>query len=108
MNIKTMYGTTDQIIEKISNAFGVTLEQTKGKCRNDENVNARHASMYFFRFYCKLPLRVIADIFQHKCHSSVMYGTQRVKNNQADLTYNYYFKLAIESLIADSKDNVAY
>jgi hypothetical protein len=37
-----------------------------------------------------------------------MYGTQRAKNNQKDLTYNYYFKLAIESLIADSKDNVAY
>ena len=37
-----------------------------------------------------------------------MYGTQRAKNNQADLTYNYYFKLAIESLVADSKGNVPY
>jgi chromosomal replication initiation ATPase DnaA len=97
-NIKTMYGTTDEIIEKVANSFGITLEQAKSKCRNLENINARFVSMYFLRFHCKLPLRIIADVFDKDCHSTIIHGIKRVEERKLDPTFLFYYNQAIENI----------
>tara|TARA_R110000803_G_scaffold19767_1_gene51435 strand:- start:38 stop:343 length:306 start_codon:yes stop_codon:yes gene_type:complete len=98
MNIQTMYGTTDEIIEKVSNSFGITLDQAKSKCRNEENINARHISMYFLRFHCKLPLRIIADVFNKECHSTIIHGTKKVEDRKTDPSFLFYYNNAIRKL----------
>ena len=98
-NLKTMYGTTDQIIETVSLSYGVNSIDVKGNRRFDELMTPRQVIMYFLKFYCKLKLRIIADILGKKDHTSIIHGIKQVENRkQYDKVYEFYYNQAIKEV----------
>jgi chromosomal replication initiator protein len=69
------------------------------KSRKQELVVARQISMYFVKKYMKLPLKKIADAFETKDHTSVVYAIKKVNQYlQFDKAFRKNYE-TLESII---------
>ena len=89
----------DNIKQIVSSYFQLTPEQMLSKSRKQELVVARQISMYFVKKYMKLPLKKIADEFETKDHTSVVYAIKKVNQYlQFDKSFRKNYE-ALESII---------
>lgn len=89
----------ENIQQIVANYFQLTIEQMFSKSRKQELVVARQISMFFVKKFMNLPLKKIADAFNTKDHTSVVYAIKKVNQYlQFDKAFRKNYE-AIESII---------
>lgn len=87
--------TPRMIIEKVSEYFGLPLENIKKNKRNKNLVIPRQIAMYLIRELTDLSLPEIGIIFGAKHHTTVLYAHKKIKT---DLKLNNKIKQAVDNL----------
>ena len=85
-----------ELLEKTTtDYYKVSIEDIKSKSRKYDIVKARQVAMFLIKEYTQHPLQVIADRFNLKDHSTVIYAIKCV-NNMLDT--DIYFKKSLKEL----------
>lgn len=85
----------DYIINLVSEAYGVSIEQMKHKTRKRYIVHARHVAMWLLAYNSELSLPAIGRIFGDRDHSTVIHARDKIN----DICEMYvYEKRAIKDL----------
>jgi chromosomal replication initiator protein len=63
-----------QIQTIVSNETGIKISDICSKSRKANLVQARHLSMHFTRWYCRLPLKEIAKLHSQNNHATVIHA----------------------------------
>lgn len=79
----------DQIVERVSKHFGVSVEDIKGKKRTNEIAQARHVAIYAIRRVTNISLQNTAKIFGRD-HTTVLASVEVVKSRMSeDSSFEY-------------------
>lgn len=70
--------TLDAIQRAVSRAFGVEVEDLRGKQKTKELALARHVAMYLCRELTAQPLSSIGRAFGGRDHSSILYAASKI------------------------------
>ena len=72
--------TINNIIDLVTDEFGVTLQQMKSGKRYREWVEARMVAMFFIKRYCKSTLKSIGMMFGGRDHTTAIHSINTVKD----------------------------
>ena len=78
----------DELLIKISESFGVSLEILKSPSRDRISTEARHSAMYVLRKKTSLTLREIGLILGGRNHTSVALAINKIKKNPTPAVLN--------------------
>lgn len=68
----------DEVIRKVADVFGVTLERILGRDRSREVALPRQIAMYLLREEAKISLPQIGEALGGRDHTTVMYGCDKI------------------------------
>jgi chromosomal replication initiator protein len=83
----------ESIIAKVTEKFGISVEELKSKNKQRRISDARQISMYLIREMTDLSLPRIGEVF-NRDHTTVLHGWRTISNNMAE-------DLEMRSLLAD-------
>lgn len=75
------YATLNHILTLCAVAFGVSVEDIKGKCRKKEIVKARHAAAFLIKQHTRLTLELIGEQLGGRDHTSILHAVNCVKDS---------------------------
>jgi len=64
--------TIDKILSVVSNQYGISIEDIKGRGRQKDKARARHISIYLVKAMTDIPLSNIAKFFDDRDHTTIM------------------------------------
>ncbi|MFM8319577.1 MAG: chromosomal replication initiator protein DnaA [Chloroflexota bacterium] len=68
----------DEIVRKVADAFGVTVENMLGRDRSRQVALPRQVAMYLMREEANISLPQIGDVLGGRDHTTVMYGCDKI------------------------------
>ena len=71
--------TVDDILEKVCNHFGVTVQQVMSRSRKRDIALARQVAMYFAQKYTKMPASRIGQLIGNRDHSTVIHSCSTIE-----------------------------
>jgi chromosomal replication initiator protein len=77
-NISARIVTPNEVIELVSQYYGVNTSQIKGERRTKTIVVPRQILMYLLRFDLKLPLEEVGRLIGGRDHTTVMHATEKI------------------------------
>jgi len=92
--------TVEQILQCVSNEFGLSLYELKGKKRNRNTVFARQVAMYLIRELTDLSLPEIGKVLGDKDHTTVLHAYNKIKT---DLKSNLNLQERLERVVKTIK-----
>ena len=72
--------TLDRIFDAVSKKYNVSVEEIKGKRRNDNIANARHVCIYLIRNMTEMSLSAIGELFSRD-HTTVISSIKKVEKD---------------------------
>ena len=89
----------DQVLEYVSDRFGVEVEDIVGSGRSAQVSKARHIAMYLIRELTELSFPNIGAYFG-KDHTSVIYAWNKIRNSTAK---DPGLKRSVDKMVRDIK-----
>ena len=93
--------TVENIIQEVSNLYGVTPEDIRSKKRSQQISNARKVAIYLVHDITQMTLAAIGEEFGNRDHSTIVYAVKYVVNN---MKKDSDFRDAIESISKTIRD----
>ncbi len=89
----------EKVIQVCANVLEIPSEEIKGTSRQKNVVLARQMAMYTLRLVTNRPLQDIAEIFNKKDHTTILYSIKKVKSLlKENPQYNEIFRSIMNSL----------
>ncbi len=92
--------TVEKILERVSNKYGVSVEEIKGRKRTKDIALARHICIYLIRRLTDASFPTLGKIFSRD-HSTIISSQNLIDN---EIKNNSIFELEIENLIKEIKE----
>lgn len=73
--------TVENIIQEVSNLYGVTAEDIRSKKRSQQISNARKVAIYLVHEITQMTLQSIGEEFGNRDHSTIVYAVKYVEKN---------------------------
>lgn len=93
--------TVENIIQEVSNLYGVTAEDIRSKKRSQQISNARKVAIYLVHEITQMTLQAIGEEFGNRDHSTIVYAVKYVEKNMKKDTN---LRDAIESITKTIRD----
>ncbi len=93
--------TVENIIQEVSNLYGVTAEDIRSKKRSQQISNARKVAIYLVHDITQMTLAAIGEEFGNRDHSTIVYAVKYVEKNMKKDTN---LRDAIESITKTIRD----
>ncbi len=93
--------TVENIIQEVSNLYGVTAEDIRSKKRSQQISNARKVAIYLVHDITQMTLATIGEEFGNRDHSTIVYAVKYVEKNMKKDTN---LRDAIESITKTIRD----
>lgn len=93
--------TVENIIQEVSNLYGVTPEDIRSKKRSQQISNARKVAIYLVHDITQMTLAAIGEEFGNRDHSTIVYA---VKYVETTMKKDSDFRDAIESISKTIRD----
>jgi len=89
----------EKVIRMCANVLEIPVEEIKGSSRQKNVVLARQMAMYILRLVSNRPLQDIAEIFNKKDHTTILYSIKKIKRLlKENPQYNEIFRNIMSSL----------
>ena len=93
--------TVENIIQEVSNLYGVTADDIRSKKRSQQISNARKVAIYLVHDITQMTLAAIGEEFGNRDHSTIVYAVKYVEKNMKKDTN---LRDAIESITKTIRD----
>ena len=93
--------TVENIIQEVSNLYGVTAEDIRSKKRSQQISNARKVAIYLVHEVTSMTLASIGEEFGNRDHSTIVYAVKYVEKN---IKKDTNLRDAIESITKTIRD----
>ncbi len=84
-----------KVLREIAKYYGVDIRDIKGKVRTKEFVKPRQIAMFLLKELNQLPFMQIGSILGGRDHTTIMYGTEKVKKEIENGNYKLKKELSI-------------
>ena len=99
-----VYSDPDEIIQKVAGYYQITIEDLKGKSREQKYATPRQVAMFILREDSKINLSSIGKLFGGRDHSTVLHAIRRIQTDAATNQNLRRDLLSLRSSIINRKD----
>ncbi|KKP69563.1 hypothetical protein A2X44_03450 [candidate division CPR3 bacterium GWF2_35_18] len=85
--------TPEVITTTVSEFYGITIKDLKGKSRKANFVVPRQTLAYLLRKEVNMPLTQIGEYLGHRDHTTIMYSIEKTENEVKDINSNKYHEI---------------
>ena len=85
--------TPEVITTTVSEFYGITIKDIKGKSRKSNFVIPRQTLAYLLRKEVNMPLTQIGEYLGHRDHTTIMYAIEKTENEVKDINSNKYHEI---------------
>ena len=99
-----VYSDPDEIIQKVAGYYQITIEDLKGKSREQKYAIPRQVAMFILREDSKINLSSIGKLFGGRDHSTVLHAIRRIQTDAATNQNLRRDLISLRSSIINRKD----